>query len=134
MKIIKKIKELNFPNGEYVVVGSGLLEALGIRTASDIDIAASPALVERLRKTGEWKQEYRWNKLFLAKEGIDIITKLDWEDYPTTTAEAIKTATIIDGAPFLNIKETIKFKKALGREKDFKDIALLEKYQSTHLE
>lgn len=129
MDIIKDTKKLDFPIGEYVVVGSGLLAALGLRNANDIDIAASSALVEKLRATGQWREEYRWDKLFLAKEGIDIITKLNWEKYPTTTTEAIKTAILIDGIPFLNIEETIKFKKALGREKDFKDILLLEEYR-----
>jgi len=31
MNIIEKAKKLNFPSGEYVIVGSGILEALGIR-------------------------------------------------------------------------------------------------------
>ncbi len=35
---------------------------------------------------------------------------------------------MINGFPFLNIEETIKFKRALGREKDFNDIKLLEAY------
>jgi hypothetical protein len=67
----------------------------------------------------------------LAKKNrndIDIIKQLDWEDYPTTVEEAIKSADIIQGFPFLNISETIKFKTALGREKDFRDIEMLKDY------
>ncbi len=36
MNIIERTKKLNFPLGKYVVVGSGILEALGIRSANDI--------------------------------------------------------------------------------------------------
>jgi len=58
----------------------------------------------------------RWGKIFLLGNEVEIGTKLDWENYSTTVEEAIKTATIIDGVPFLNLQETIKFKKAIGRE------------------
>lgn len=129
MDIIKKAKELNFLDGEYVIIGSGLLAALGLREASDVDVAITPKLLKKLQATGNWKEEIKWNKLFLVGEGVDVITQLNWEDYSTTTEEAIRTATIIDGVPFLNIEETIKFKKALGREKDFRDIELLKKYK-----
>lgn len=130
MNIIPEIKKLGFPAGEYIVTGSGVLAALGLREAEDIDMAVTSKLLESLRATGEWKEEIRYGKLFLLRENIDITSQLNWEDYQTTTEEAIKTALIIDGVPFLNIEETIKFKTALGREKDFKDIELLKKYQN----
>jgi len=40
----------------------------------------------------------------------------------------IKTAFLIDGIPFMNTEELIKFKMAFGREKDFKDIELIKEY------
>ena len=132
MDIIKKIKKLDFPFGEYVVIGSSILAALGLRNASDIDVAVTPSLLRKLRETGNWKEEIKWGKLFLVGDKIEIISRLNWEDYPTTTEEAIKTALVIDGVPFLNIEETILFKKALGREKDFKDIELLKRYKESH--
>lgn len=61
-------------------------------------------------------------------EEVDIIKQLDWEDYPTIVEEAIKGADIIQGFPFLSVSETIKFKTALGREKDFRDIRMLKDY------
>lgn len=128
MNIITKIKELNFPIGEYVVVGSGILDALNIRKANDIDIAVTPKLHEQLRKTGEFKEDIRYNTIFLLKDGLEIIPQLNWEKYDTTTEEAISSAKIIEGVPFMNLEELIKFKTALGREKDFKDIELIKKY------
>lgn len=73
MNIITKIKELNFPTGEYVVVGSGIMDALGIRKANDIDIAVTPKLHTQLRKTGEFKEDIRYNTIFLLKDGLEII-------------------------------------------------------------
>lgn len=126
--IIEKIKDLNFPATQYVIVGSGTLDALGIRKASDIDIAILPELHKKLCENSNWEKEKRYGKIFLKREGIDIIPSLDWSEYSTTTEEAIQSALIIDGIPFLNLQELKKFKKALGREKDFADIKLIDEY------
>ena len=128
MTIFEKVKKLDLPPGEYVVIGAGILEALGIRNTHDVDIIVAQKLFEKLRESKIYKEEIRWNKIFLIGNQIEIGIKLDWENYSTTIKEAINTATIIDGVPFLNLEETIKFKKAMGREKDFKDIELIEKY------
>lgn len=130
MTIFEKVKNLNFPLGQYVVVGSGTLEALGIRPAQDLDIAVTPELYERLRATGEWQEEERYGKIFLKKSGVDIIPQLSWEQYSTTTEEVIASAIIIDGVPFMSPGELIRFKLALGRKKDEEDIALLREYLS----
>lgn len=128
MNIIEKVKKFNFPSGEYVVVASGPLEALGIRKASDIDIAVTPALHTKLKASGEWEEKVKYGKTFLQQDGIEIIPSLSWSEYPTTTEEAIASAMIIDGIYFMNLEELKKFKKALGREKDLKDIELIDKY------
>ena len=127
--IIEKIKELNFPPDKYVIMGSGTLDVLGIRPASDIDIAVTKDLHEKLRKTGEWKEVEMYGKIFLEKGDIDIIPQLDWEAYKTTTEEAISSAILVEGIPFMNLDELCKFKTAMGGEKDFKDIELIKKYQ-----
>src|SRR5256885_1951788 len=128
MNIFERVEKLNLPFGEYVVIGAGILEALGMRETRDVDVIVRPTLFKKLRESKIYKEEIRWGKLFLFADDIDIGTKLDWENYSTTIEEAIKTATIINGVPFLNLQETIKFKKAMGREKDFRDIKLIEQY------
>ena len=129
MNIIPKIKELNFPPKQYVVVGSGILDVLGIRKSSDVDIAVNKDLYQKLRETSEWEEYEKYGKIFLKKEGFDIIPQLDWKDYKTTTEEAISSALIVESINFMNLEELIKFKTALGREKDLKDIELINKYQ-----
>jgi hypothetical protein len=129
MNIVERIKKLNLPVGHYVVVGSGVMDALGMRRAHDIDIAVTPELFKTLRTSGAWEEEERHGKIFLKQDGIDIIPELSWPEYPTTTEEAIASALIIDDVPFMNLEELKKFKTALGREKDKAAIALIENYQ-----
>jgi len=128
MNIIEKLKSLNLPADQYVVISSGILDVLGIRKANDIDLSITKELHDELRKTGEWKEDVRYGKIFLLKEDIEINPDVSWEDYKTTTKELIETALVVDGINFMNLEEVIKFKKALGREKDFKDIELIEEY------
>lgn len=130
MNIIQRIKELNFPPDKYVVVGSGILDILGIRVAVDIDISVTKDLHEELSKSGEWKEEEKYGKIFLKNDVFEINPELYWEKYKTTTEEAISSALIIEGIPFMNLGELIKFKQALGREKDIEDIELINKYQT----
>lgn len=130
MGVVNKVKNLKLPFGKYVVIGSGIFEPLGIRLAGDIDIAALPELHEQLRSTGKWEEEIRYNKIFLKRDKIEINPELSWSDYQTTTEEAIASATVIDDIPFMNLDELRKFKKALGREKDIKDIQLIDEYLS----
>ncbi len=128
MDVIAEVKKLDLPLGQYVVVGSGIMAQLGLREANDVDIAVTPNLHTTLRTSGGWEEEERYGKIFLKKETVDIIPRLDWESYSTTTEEAIASAIIIDGVPFMNLTELLKFKRALGRAKDLSDIALIEEY------
>jgi hypothetical protein len=129
MNITEQVKKLHLPIGQYVVIGSGILDALGIRPAHDIDIAVTPKLFKTLQISDEWEREERYGKIFLKKDNLDINPQLSWSEYPTTTEDAIASALIINGIPFMNLEELKKFKSALGREKDKIDIALIATYQ-----
>lgn len=129
MDIFKKLKELDLPIGEYVVIGSGILAALNLREANDLDIAVSDKLFKELQSKPEFKTRIKYGKFFLHLDDVEIISRLNWEHYPTIINEAINSALMINDFPFLNIEETIKFKRAMGRKKDFKDIELLENFK-----
>jgi len=128
MNIIAEVQKLDLPLGQYVVIGSGIMAQLGLRGANDVDIAVTPDLYAKLRASGEWEEEERYGKIFLKKEAVEINPRLDWESYSTTAEEAIASATIIDGVPFMNLNELVAFKRALGRVKDLIDIVIIEEH------
>lgn len=130
-EIIEKTKMLDLPQGEYVVVGSGLLGVLGLREVNDVDLVVSPDILGKFEKKEDWQKEVKWGKTFLSKKNFDMFSQLAWEKYQTTREEAIMSARHIGGVPFMNVKETIAFKQALGREKDHQDIALLRSSQES---
>ncbi|MEI6280979.1 MAG: zinc ABC transporter substrate-binding protein [bacterium] len=128
MNILNEIKKLNLPFGEYVVVGSGILDILNIRKANDVDILATSRLHEKLRNTGEWKESIKYNKIFLEKDMFEIIPELSLDNYKTPTEELIGSAIVVDNIPFMNLDELCKFKQSRGKEKDLEDIILVNNY------
>ena len=128
MNITTEVKKLDLPLGQYVVIGSGIMAQLGLREANDVDIAVTADLCAKLRASGEWEEGERYGKIFIKKGAVEINPRLDWESYPTTAEEAIASAIIIDGVPFMNLNELVKFKRGLGRAKDLADIVIIEAY------
>jgi hypothetical protein len=129
MNIIKEIKALNLPNGEYLVFGSAPMGIHGIRNIHDIDILVSPNLYQQLKKRG-W-QEKKWKSSgskYLAYKNIEAGSNWDYGIYHPTLESLLKTADIFDGIPFANLKEVIKWKMAFGRDKDKKDIQLIKTF------
>ena len=72
MNIIEKIKELNLPKDQYVVIGSGVMDILGIRRANDIDLSVTKELHQKLRETGKWEEYENYGKIFLKKDVFEI--------------------------------------------------------------
>jgi hypothetical protein len=137
--ISDRVRELGLPIGEYVVVG-GAMEAHGIRRANDIDIVAAPKLFKDLQLKG-WKichcdkcrqkMERGDDDLVLKKVGVVGQIFLSYESggvYRADTFEIIKSAEVIDGVPYIQLSELLKWKRASGRIKDQMDIALIESY------
>jgi len=131
MDIYKKLHELNLPLSEYVVVG-GTIEAHDIRKAHDLDILVTPNLYQKLQSKGFKQcmcdQCLKTSRLILKKDDVDILPNLMFGDYIGDTKKLIKTADIVHGYPFIKLLEFIKFKKQLGRPKDFEDIKLMKDY------
>ena len=137
MEIADRVKSLGLPFGKYVVVG-GAMEAFGIRKANDIDIVATEDLFHELMKKG-WKlcvcekcqkrYEEGSSDRMLKGDGVDVMSEYSYgAAYHADTDEIIKNAAIIDGVPFVQLEELLKWKKAARREKDLKDIKLIETF------
>lgn len=129
--VFKKLKELNFPKGEYVVVG-GAMTAHNIREAHDLDILVTPNLYKLLRKQGYksclCEKCIELGRLMLKKGDVDILPGFMFNNYIGDIKKLIKNADIIKGYPFIKLTELIKFKKEMARPKDLEDIRLMKEY------
>lgn len=125
--IIERVKRLRLPLSEVVVIGGGILDALNLRQANDIDLAVSGRLFEELlsREGSEWRLSSAGDHL----QQNDVEVWRGWSvdesfDYPFERLR--DEAESIEGVMFASRKVVIKYKQQRASSKDLNDIALLE--------
>ena len=124
---LEKLKKLNLPVGQYAIFGSGILAVKNIREASDLDIIAK---LELFNKLWEKYPECIADKPYrcLVIDGIEIIDRWDNDNNYELTNKIIDNAETIDGLSYINLQDTILWKTRVNREKDLKDIELINNY------
>lgn len=127
--IISKIKKLNLPDGHYMVMGSAILQILGIRQAQDIDLLVSPELFVELKEKRGWHIHPKYpTSLDNAEKTAGAKQSLDFMRQNYTLKGALPTAYWCEGIPFENLEMLVDAKTQLGREKDLIDIKLIQDY------
>ena len=116
--LLERLKELPFPEAEYWVVAGGAMVLHGFRPETrDIDLGCSTLLADKLQEQGHLVSYLEDGTRKIAySEDIEI-----FENWIEGTVETVS------GVPVVSIDGLIKMKRALGREKDLKDIALIER-------
>ncbi|MDP3640195.1 MAG: hypothetical protein Q8R53_03270 [Nanoarchaeota archaeon] len=127
-EFLQELKALYLPRGEYAIFGSGPLAIRGIRKCNDLDIVVSAPLWEELS-----------SRYAPAGKKIKIGNLEFWHDWmpwfsPVEVAEIIASAECIDDVSFAKLPYVIDLKKKMGREKDKRDLALIDNYLKTHPE
>lgn len=133
MKIIENVKALGLPPGSFAVVGSAIMAMKGLRDVGDIDLVVTPEAFRRLQELG-WKRRWFFRGMFRCKAitngPMEAFSNMFYGSYRISTAQIIRSAEIIQGIPFMNLHELRAFKLALGREKDQRDIKIIDGYLS----
>jgi hypothetical protein len=130
-ELISKIKELNLPDGHYMVMGSAILQIFGIRIAQDIDLLVSPELFKELKEKRGWHVHPKYStSIDNADCTVGAKQSLDFMRQNYTLKDILSSAYWYEGIPFENLEMLIDAKTQLGREKDLKDIQLIKEYLS----
>ena len=58
----ERVKELGLPLDQMIIIGSGILDQLGIRQSADIDVAAGQAVLEEIARSGGWAEKLDKNQ------------------------------------------------------------------------
>ena len=115
-KLLELLRSLPFDRGEYRVGGGGAMVLHGLRDRTpDLDLGCSETLAERLeaegipcRRTEDGKRAFRYG------DSVEIFES--WGP---------DCAVILDGFPVVSLDGLLEMKRALGREKDLRDIELI---------
>lgn len=126
MNIFQKINKLDIPKDEYVVVGGGVLVALGLlEWDEDIDMTVSERLFTQL-KNEDWKTEYFGDKEVLKKDIYDVgIGFGNW-----SLEDLQQDAIIINGISFISLEKILEWKRQMDRPKDQQHIKIVLDYLS----
>ncbi len=116
--LLRRLQTLPFPKEEYWVVAGGAMVLHGFRPQTqDIDLGCSTRLADELERQG-----------YAVSRGEDGARKIRYADDIELFENWIEgAAEIISGVPVVCADGLIQMKRKLGREKDWADIALIEK-------
>lgn len=131
MNIIEEVRKLDLPQGEYLVLGSGILGALGIREIGDIDLLVSSRVFDDLRARGWTYDEIEIEgqvREHLAHGDVEVYRDFWYGGNHPDPATLIADPHMIDDIPFLSLQKLAEIKKILARPKDIRDIELIEEY------
>jgi hypothetical protein len=129
--LISKINKLDLLEGQYMVTGSAILQLLGIRPAQDIDLLVSPELFTELKIKRGWHVNPKYaTSLDNADNTGGAKQSLDFMKQNYTLKEALPLAYWYEGIPFMSLEMLVDAKTQLGREKDLRDIQLIQEYLS----
>ena len=129
-----KVKALNLPLDQIIVIGSGILDQLGIRPASDIDLAASPDLMKKFsEESGDWIKKFDDNQrfYFVKDDGsAEVWDGWVFDGQAVSYVELLSQSVEYDGVRFVDLKFLRKWKSWRGREKDVRDVELIDEWRA----
>ena len=119
-QIIARLEELHLDDTKYWLITGGAMVLYGLREqTSDIDLGCTSDLADLLQQEGfPVERMPDGTRKIVVAEDVEI-----FENWLEDRVERF------EGVPVISIRGLIEMKRALGREKDFRDIQLiLEKY------
>lgn len=120
-QIIKILKQYNFDSKEYIVISGAAMVLLGIKeSTNDIDIAVTSNYSNYLLSKYECILEII-NQYGVKVYFIDNIINFSTSYYS-------ENKIFIDNIPVQSIQDIVNLKSKLNREKDKKDMKLIEEF------
>lgn len=132
------MRQLNLPDKKFIVIGSGIMEAKGIRKANDLDIIVPPEVFAEIKKDASWaytqKIDHQGDKIdILEKDDCQIFYNIYGEhdfDYFMKHNDATE---VVEGIYFGSLAMLLSKKESRGKAKDIDDIWHIMEYQQNDL-
>lgn len=129
-EMLHELKGLNLPPGKFALFGSAPLCVRGLRECGhDLDLIVTEDLWDEYSRKEEWERktnEYGIEYLKLRSNEIELYKT--WYPGEWNLPKIIREAETIDGLPFVRLETVREWKKTFGRDKDKRDIALIDEF------
>lgn len=123
--LLKELNKLNLPKWTYVIGGSWPIGIRNLREVDDLDIVVTKELFEYLRQKSN--QDISKHKLGHLEFG-EIELGYTWQDSEEKAIKVINDSEPIEWYPFAKLKYVLEWKREMNRDKDKKDIELVNSY------
>lgn len=134
MEIKSKLNEAGLSPDNAIIIGSGILNALKIRESHDIDVVVSLEKYQELALDGRFKKEMKRGREILANDLLEIMTSWTVLGKTWTFDDLQEHSVVIDNVRYNSVQFLLDAKKSWikdddgVREKDLKDVELMEAY------
>ena len=131
----ERVKELGLPLDQIIIIGSGILDQLGIRQSADIDVATNREALEKIARSSGWAEKLDKNqRQYLVKHDGSVEIWDGWEiDGRVVEYDELLDYTVEhDGVKFVSLDFLRRWKNWRGREKDIQDVRLIDEWRAKH--
>lgn len=116
-----------------VVIGSGVLDALGMRKSNDIDVMVDKATYAHLKESGRFQEEQHYGRSVLVGDNFEANTRWGVLGKDQTLSDLARQSITIDDVRYITLDFLLAVKKSWlqdddVRQKDIDDVKLIEEY------
>lgn len=116
-----------------VVIGSGILDALGIRKSNDIDVVVDKETYAHLKESGRFQEEQHYGRSVLVDDSFEANAHWGVLGKDQTLSDLTEQSVTIDDVRYITLDFLLAVKKSWllddnVRQKDIDDVKLIEEY------
>jgi hypothetical protein len=128
-----RVRSIGLPLDKIIIIASGVMDAHSIRQADDIDVAAAPEIFNSLDNDKNWQAHTaEWGERYFRNADCEVWSGWELPDGTKVTyAELLPDTIEVDGIRYMSLEYVRYWKNLKGRDKDKKDIALINEYLSS---
>ncbi len=134
MNIPNLLAGLELTPENSVVIGSGILNALGLRASNDVDVVVTKTAFARLAQDPRFVEKQNHGRTILAYDLFEMLPSWGVLGEDQAFADLRKESMVIEGVRYITPQFLLAAKKSWladeGRPKDFADVKLIEDYLS----
>ena len=122
--LIDELSSFNLPTDQFAVTSSGTLAVRNLREANDLDVIVSEKLWKKLIKKYPISKDSDFESIDIGN--VQLLHCGSW--FTGNNEKMIEEADVINGIRYVKLEEIKKRKIGRDREKDIRDIKLIEDF------
>lgn len=135
MNIKEELNKIGLTQDNCIVIGSGILNALHLRTSNDIDAIVTEEKYQELSNNVRLKKGQTHGREILEDGLFEIGTSFTPINKTWKFEELLSKSTVINGVRYNSLEFLLQIKRRWitagnGRQKDIDDVSLIERYIS----